>query len=788
MRLHYTNFSFFNSFKNGVAFPFLVVLAFPLLVQQQGCDPEYDKPPKCTSLTSPAPGTSDIGETVTLKWAVAPGASAYKLKVTSQLNGELYSGDTGAKTEYTLNNLVKNDRISVVITPHNKHGDASSCSEFSFTTVKEMMSSPPGCAEITSPANGATGVELMPKINWKPASGNPSGYIFKATSPNGALNLNYQLGANVTSYEEIGMLAYEQEVTVSVTPINDAGQATGCQSITFTTKKAPPKPEPPSCVSLLNPANNASDVAVNTSLRWNRSTSGGIQGYIIKVGTAPGEADLVDTSVSGSKTSYKPGKEFPHETKIYVQITPFNNLEAENCIEESFTTEKEPQTPPDDGGGNTVDPEEPRYVRKNIAELNFNDPVLVTYRRAVELMKALPADHPHNWDQQAKIHHDHCPHGAWFFLPWHRAYLYYFEETIRQVTGDDDFALPYWDWTKNPQIPAAFWGDNNPMFNPTRTKTATDTPGDSYVGEEEIDDILTIEDFGLFASSESRSGALERTPHNYIHGWVGGNMGYVNSAAKDALFWCHHANVDRLWAMWNEYGNANTDDNKWTDHIFDDNFYDRSGNHIDISVADVASTYSLDYRYDTQSATEPQTAWQSLPVSYEAIEGLTFVKGLFGKTKISEPFTVNMEPSADFLNRLNDLLDAPPGDVPEAAFLFIDSIAPPMKEDVFINVFVNHPDIKVSTPVRDRNHVESFGFFRMGAMPSQGGGHEGGHDHGDMGSFIFDMTPTLRAIREATNAPIDKIQIQLIAVPFSGNAAEAMFSPGKFMIQLAKKS
>lgn len=37
-------------------------------------------------------------------------------------------------------------------------------------------------------------------------------------------------------------------------------------------------------------------------------------------------------------------------------------------------------------------------------------------------------------------------HWAPAFLPWHRVFLLRWEHEIRKVTGDLDFAIPYWDW------------------------------------------------------------------------------------------------------------------------------------------------------------------------------------------------------------------------------------------------------------------------------------------------------------------------------------------------------
>ncbi|KAL9136330.1 MAG: hypothetical protein Q9175_002475, partial [Cornicularia normoerica] len=54
--------------------------------------------------------------------------------------------------------------------------------------------------------------------------------------------------------------------------------------------------------------------------------------------------------------------------------------------------------------------------------------------------------------------------------------------------------------------------------------------------------------------------------HNAIHGLVGngGHMGYIPYAGFDPIFWLHHANVDRLFAIWqainpNSYTTAEVD-------------------------------------------------------------------------------------------------------------------------------------------------------------------------------------------------------------------------------------
>jgi tyrosinase len=50
-----------------------------------------------------------------------------------------------------------------------------------------------------------------------------------------------------------------------------------------------------------------------------------------------------------------------------------------------------------------------------------------------------------NYNNQALIHQNHCQHGWERFLPWHRAYLYEFEQNLQDFAPD--IMLPYWDWT-----------------------------------------------------------------------------------------------------------------------------------------------------------------------------------------------------------------------------------------------------------------------------------------------------------------------------------------------------
>jgi len=155
----------------------------------------------------------------------------------------------------------------------------------------------------------------------------------------------------------------------------------------------------------------------------------------------------------------------------------------------------------------------------------------------------------------------YCQHGTRIFLPWHRAYLYFFELALRdQVSAA---ALVWWDWTSvtshTKGIPAAYsqrrvGGTTNPLFSaavppparvngqPRQTTRASDTPA-SLPSVAQVQAILQLPDFLDFQSQ------LENI-HNQIHVWVGGTMGQIPWAAYDPIFFAHHAMIDRLWRLW----------------------------------------------------------------------------------------------------------------------------------------------------------------------------------------------------------------------------------------------
>lgn len=95
-------------------------------------------------------------------------------------------------------------------------------------------------------------------------------------------------------------------------------------------------------------------------------------------------------------------------------------------------------------------------TRKSLQSGNAGADVAI-YAAGVQAMLDLPPEDPRNWYRHAMTHMMDCPHGNWWFLVWHRGYLAHLENICRELTGETEFALPFWDWTQETKVPASFW-------------------------------------------------------------------------------------------------------------------------------------------------------------------------------------------------------------------------------------------------------------------------------------------------------------------------------------------
>ncbi len=412
-------------------------------------------------------------------------------------------------------------------------------------------------------------------------------------------------------------------------------------------------------------------------------------------------------------------------------------------------------------------------VRKDVARLAPNATELKALQAGVEAMRKKAAADPLGWARQARIHLDECPHGNWFFLPWHRAYLYFFEQICRAASKDDNFALPYWDWTKDRTIPASCWAGT--LNDGTRKAAKTEKAVDEYVGGQVIQRILDTNDFITFAGGRANklrpndfpgAGQLEITPHNYIHNFVGGDMATFLSPL-DPLFWLHHANVDRLWTEWvKRHPKGMPDDRAWLDAV-PLPFFGPDGKAVAKKVRDVLSTYSLGYRYDTQP--EKPTGEELLGGRTDEDKVLRTEATNSKALRPREVLAVSFDPSRSLRRELGSVSLLPAASLRRmraAVRLSIEGIEPPKNLDVSVRAFVNCPELSAETPPKDPHYIGSFTFFGEGGHGAGRRSGEGGHGASHTRAVLFDMTDTLRSLaKRKMYDPDGPLKVQLVLLP-----------------------
>lgn len=173
-------------------------------------------------------------------------------------------------------------------------------------------------------------------------------------------------------------------------------------------------------------------------------------------------------------------------------------------------------------------------------------------------------------------------HNGSAFLPWHREYIRRYEIELQKIHSS--VTLPYWDWTDHAGTQSKvffddFMGDRGqaaPNGVPVSTgpfQAGADWPVVEalhilwpQIGptvplgtalrrrESDIDDLAqtsTIKDTLQLTAYAAFRAELESGPllHGHGHVWIGGSMLPMTSP-NDPMFFMHHAQVDRIWSIW----------------------------------------------------------------------------------------------------------------------------------------------------------------------------------------------------------------------------------------------
>lgn len=136
------------------------------------------------------------------------------------------------------------------------------------------------------------------------------------------------------------------------------------------------------------------------------------------------------------------------------------------------------------------------------------------------------------------------------FLPWHRHFLFRFEQYLKRF--DSRLSLPYWDWTSadSRDLEAepwkSFFGGRANTGGKVQWNTRRAQSGD----DSSLPSLSAI--VGLLYDDEyKRFRRIEGTHHSGPHVFVGGDMNTPLSP-RDPLFYLHHCNVDRIWSFWQQ--------------------------------------------------------------------------------------------------------------------------------------------------------------------------------------------------------------------------------------------
>ncbi|XP_058089017.1 aureusidin synthase-like [Magnolia sinica] len=289
-------------------------------------------------------------------------------------------------------------------------------------------------------------------------------------------------------------------------------------------------------------------------------------------------------------------------------------------------------------------PSSPMRIRRP-AHL-VDEEYIAKYQKALSIMKQLSYEDPRSYLRQANMHCIYCTgaynqenstsllkiHRSWLFFPWHRIMIYFHERILGKLIGDDTFALPYWNWDAPPGmvIPSMYLNgsfldkDRDNSHLPPQVTDINFDYVESGLGSE--DQIATNVAFmyhqmvsgakkpELFMGCKYKAGeegscdgpgTIELAPHNALHTWVGSNlhperenMGAFYSAARDPVFYAHHANIDRMWTIWKRLRRNRPEfvDPEWLDSYF--YFHDENAQLVRIKIRDCLDITKLRYSYE----------------------------------------------------------------------------------------------------------------------------------------------------------------------------------------------
>jgi len=446
---------------------------------------------------------------------------------------------------------------------------------------------------------------------------------------------------------------------------------------------------------------------------------------------------------------------------------------------------------------------------------------LDSYRKGVTKMKewglADPND-PRGWDFQAAIHgsqtrtgvpFNQCEHKSWWFFPWHRAYLHFFERIVRAASEDPNFTLPYWDWdTPNRTLfPKEFRDPASSLYDGTRRKWANTGLGfnvqdlnlggtmasRNFLGSRQA------QGFGGVAYPVRLKGAMELQTHDKVHGLISGNMGDSNTAAQDPIFWMHHCNVDRLWDTWLAKGHSNPPDSAWLENLIDGHpslwtLYDENKTKVEVKTSEfLQGGPRLDYQYDSLNGNihsllvntqirnqirQDRMVMMAPPPGAEGNNRMaTDIFGdqtrivvttndsrtVIGAAPVKVQAAIQPDKNLKFMQALPLATTAEPN--APSILLNIEDVRSTAAPGVVFRVFLNEPKAGATTNPDEANYVGSIAIFQS-SSPHHRMKPAGRDRRGE--DFSFDISKLVQSLTQRGHWNPDKIDVTLVSKGVGG--------------------
>ncbi len=231
---------------------------------------------------SPADAATDVSIAAMFNWQDIEHVTAFKIKVgTAPGAGDVIDMADCESSQWipTANLLYGTSYYWTVYAIRGEQVVASQ--EWSFSTIS-------GLPQLVSPTDGQSSVALNASLQWQ-AVPDASGYLIDVGTSEGATDIAERIPCDTNQWAIPGNWHYSTTYYWRVYTLNSSQEISGNQW-SFTTLAA--------SFGTPSPANNATNVAINTLLNWPDVAY--VSSYKIRVGTSSGASDLVDMEICTS--------------------------------------------------------------------------------------------------------------------------------------------------------------------------------------------------------------------------------------------------------------------------------------------------------------------------------------------------------------------------------------------------------------------------------------------------------------------------------------------------------